>query len=332
MTGEHIELTGDAAKTAKQRANPSTEQEAFWGVFALRSTEARMHAKSRFFRTSKGTSVHYLESGPSEAAPVILLHGCGSFAEEVLLPFRDTSHRLIALDRPGYGYSDSLDGPELGPLGQSFWLEDVLEGLKITGAVVVAHSIGSAIAVHLAARRPDLARRLLLLSPCCSPIYDKPMLDLRIATAPIVGTFISRHVLSRCAALLARKGLTASAFPNEVPTELAALAPERFVNSSAIVTMANEARLFNRDMAILSRVPSDLELRVIFGSGDRIIKPARHIEWLRRVHGHPTVRVLEGVGHLPHHSVPGIALEALQELVSCQAMADPALQHPRAVA
>jgi len=29
MTGEHIELTGDAAKTAKQRANPSTEQEAF---------------------------------------------------------------------------------------------------------------------------------------------------------------------------------------------------------------------------------------------------------------------------------------------------------------
>ena len=135
---------------------------------------------------------------------------------------------VVALDRPGYGYSDSLDGPELGPLGQSFWLEDVLEGLKITGAVVVAHSIGSAIAVHLAARRPDLARRLLLLSPCCSPIYDKPMLDLRIATAPIVGTFISRHVLSRCAALLARKGLTASAFPNEVPTELAALAPERF--------------------------------------------------------------------------------------------------------
>ena len=74
------------------------------------------------------------------------------------------------------------------------------------------------------------------------------------------------------------------------------------------------------------------ELRIIFGSGDRIIKPARHIEWLRRVHGNPTVRGLEGVGHLPHHSVPGIALEALQELVSCQAIADPAPQHPRAVA
>ena len=106
------------------------------------------------------------------------------------------------------------------------------------------------------------------------------MLDLRIATAPIIGAFISRHVLSRCAALLARKGLAASAYPNEVPTELTALAPERFVNSSAIVTMANEARLFNRDMATMSRLPSDLELRVIFGSGDRIIKPARHIEWL----------------------------------------------------
>lgn len=49
--------------------------------------------------------VHILDGGNSHGIPVVLLHGCGSLAQEILLPFDNSDFRIIAPDRPGYGLS-----------------------------------------------------------------------------------------------------------------------------------------------------------------------------------------------------------------------------------
>lgn len=66
----------------------------------------------------------------------------------------------MALDRPGYGGSDGLPAGELTFARSAEVLDEAVGALwregggTRPGVVVVSHSIGSAIAVHLAARRP----------------------------------------------------------------------------------------------------------------------------------------------------------------------------------
>jgi pimeloyl-ACP methyl ester carboxylesterase len=68
---------------------------------------------------------------------------------------------VVALDRPGYGGSDGLPAGELTFARSAEVLDEAIGALwgerggARPGVVVVSHSIGSAIAVHLAARTPE---------------------------------------------------------------------------------------------------------------------------------------------------------------------------------
>ncbi|MBX5067373.1 alpha/beta fold hydrolase [Rhizobium lentis] len=259
--------------------------------------------------------VHVLESGSPNGSPVVALHGCGSLAEEVLLPFENSQHRLIAIDRPGYGWSSSLPPQERGPLGQSFWLERFLDTSGLGPVTIVAHSIGSASALHLAARIAELVKALLLISPCCSPVPPKPLMLLRTAVAPVIGPLIRRHIMSRWASLFLRHGLRSSSFPNALPSHLNMLPAGHMIRPSAIETMADELRAFNRDMALLPGLPEQVPIHVLFGSQDLIVDPNLHIDWLRQKHPRLLVKRLEGVGHMPHHVAPAVALRMLNDII-----------------
>ncbi|OWW05410.1 esterase [Rhizobium sp. R72] len=262
--------------------------------------------------------IHVLETGDLTGHPVLVLHGCGSLAEEVLLPFETCEFRILAPDRPGYGFSSPLPRPERGPISQSFWLEGLLAAIGADAIVIVAHSIGSAPALHLAARRPELVKGLLLISPCCRPVPPKPLPLLRLSAIAGVGPMIRQHVISRWADFFLDRALRSSCFPNPLPRHLAMLPAAHVVNPGAIETMADELRAFNQDMERLPDLPGDLPIHVLFGSHDRIIQPAWHLEWLSRKHPEVIVGLLEGVGHLPHHVAPGLTRRMLSNLVNTE--------------
>lgn len=126
------------------------------------------HAPLRGFdRVVNGRNVHLLNVGDDAYPPVVLLHGCGSLAQEVLAPFRKTGLHIVAPDRPGYGLSDPLPQRLRGPLAQSLWLEDFVDALGFSSLTIAGHSIGCAPAILLARRRPDLVKSLVLIAPFC---------------------------------------------------------------------------------------------------------------------------------------------------------------------
>ena len=55
-----------------------------------------------------GVRLHYIEAG--SGAPVVYLHGNGSMLQDVLssglFDMLAKSHRIVAFDRPGFGYSE----------------------------------------------------------------------------------------------------------------------------------------------------------------------------------------------------------------------------------
>ncbi|GAA3108166.1 alpha/beta hydrolase [Rhizobium viscosum] len=255
-----------------------------------------------------------LESGNADGNPVVLLHGCGSIAEEVMMPFAASGMHIIAPDRPGYGFSAALPAGERGPRGQSFWLERFLEALELDEVVLSGHSIGCAPALHLAARRPDLVKGLFLISPCCRPVPFKPFIVLRSAVAPFVGPVIRQHVIARWSSYFFERGLRASSCPNPVISELLTLPAMHMVNAASIATMAEELWAFNGDMQPLASLPAGLPVSVLFGREDRIIEPGWHLDWLHERHPALAVELLDGVGHMPHHVAPDLAVEMLGDL------------------
>lgn len=110
-----------------------------------------------------GTSTRYLEAG--KGAPVLLLPGEGGVAEQwqpVLAGLGD-SHRVIAVDLPGYGYTDPVPDGSATALARFVWR--FAQRLGLEAPAVIGHSLGGAVAVHLALQRPGWLSSLVLASP-----------------------------------------------------------------------------------------------------------------------------------------------------------------------
>lgn len=100
-------------------------------------------------------------------APLVLLHGLGTTQQiwSLVVSALATERRVITLDLPGFGAS--------APAGDGFELHSVADRVSRALAAqrvrapydLVGHSLGGAVALTLAATRPRLVRRLVLVAP-----------------------------------------------------------------------------------------------------------------------------------------------------------------------
>ena len=92
------------------------------------------------FITVDGVRVHYLEFG--KGAPIVLLHGNTLRAEDFvasgLVEELAKNHRVIAIDRPGYGYSERPRGRLWTAEAQAALVKQTLERLGVTKPTVGA--------------------------------------------------------------------------------------------------------------------------------------------------------------------------------------------------
>lgn len=111
-----------------------------------------------------GSSMAYRETGAEDAPVALFLHGnpTSSHIWRNILPLVSPVARCIAPDLIGFGQSDKPD------IAYRFvdhvrYLDAFIEQRGITSAYLVAQDWGTALAFHLAARRPDLVRGLAFM-------------------------------------------------------------------------------------------------------------------------------------------------------------------------
>ncbi|WP_188113345.1 alpha/beta fold hydrolase [Nocardioides humilatus] len=113
--------------------------------------------------TVDGRRVKYVDHG--DGPPLLLVHGMAGSWETWLanIPALSESHRVIAVDLPGFGGSDPL--PEADTFdGYVRTLEVLLDELAIPSVAVVGHSLGGLVALSFAAALPERVRCLVLVS------------------------------------------------------------------------------------------------------------------------------------------------------------------------
>jgi pimeloyl-ACP methyl ester carboxylesterase len=104
-----------------------------------------------------------------EGEPVVMLHGLGGTSNvftPVLAAF--ARHRTIRFDLPGAGRSHRVDArPSLGLFVERTLL--VMQAAGVERVHVVAHSMGTIVATHLAASEPARVASLALFGPLLAP-------------------------------------------------------------------------------------------------------------------------------------------------------------------
>jgi pimeloyl-ACP methyl ester carboxylesterase/predicted ester cyclase len=113
-----------------------------------------------------GLRIAYDDSAHPTRPPLVVIHGWVSKRADlaaVANAFR-TSHRVVNIDLPGHGESDVPD--DESRLTIPSFGDDVTalcDELDLSGAVLVGHSFGAAVAVEVAVRRPELAAAVVAL-------------------------------------------------------------------------------------------------------------------------------------------------------------------------
>jgi pimeloyl-ACP methyl ester carboxylesterase len=140
------------------------------GLLALlNQTIGRLPSKppaSGEFAAVAGRSLHYTDNR-GDGPPVVLLHGMSSTHAdfERVLPLLAEGHpraRVVAIDRPGYGWSR---GGPASFIEQVDAVHELLQKAAVAPATVVGHSMGATVALGLAIRHPGAASALVLVAP-----------------------------------------------------------------------------------------------------------------------------------------------------------------------
>lgn len=108
----------------------------------------------------------YLEAGPRDGPPVVLLHGLGA-TNASMLPLvwaLADRYRVIAPDLPGFGASAAPRGSYRAAWFLP-WLTDLCSRLGADRPALVGNSMGGRIALEAALLRPDHYSGLVLLCP-----------------------------------------------------------------------------------------------------------------------------------------------------------------------
>jgi len=115
-------------------------------------------------RLPSGATLRYVEQGPTEAMPLILLHGFPDswLSYETVLQSLPSSIRAIALSQRGFGSSDKPEG-SYHPRDLAADLAAFMKLQRIPRAVLVGHSMGALVAQSFAVAFPERVAGLVLI-------------------------------------------------------------------------------------------------------------------------------------------------------------------------
>jgi pimeloyl-ACP methyl ester carboxylesterase len=286
---------------------------------AAKRAERRNPPQGRFV-TVDDIPVHYLEQGAGPT--LVLIHGNGVSADDYVLSGLfdrlSQTHRVIAFDRPGFGYTPRPRDRSWAAQDQAELLLHALSAIGVESAVFVAHSWGTLVALEAALAEPERVSALVLMSGYYWPTarLDVPLLSgpaipglgdvLRFTVSPLVGRAMTPLVMKQLFA------------PAEVP--------ERFKEGFSVgmslrpsqlrATAADTARMVGEAAKSAARRPQiTAPVLVISGDGDKIVIFESQSRRLADDTPGAELYVEPGAGHMVHHIAPDEVAAAIEAFV-----------------
>jgi pimeloyl-ACP methyl ester carboxylesterase len=158
--------------------------------------------RSRILGAINGLDIHVLEAGfePQGRPSVLLLHGFPELAyswRKVLPALARAGYHAIAPDQRGYGRTTGWDADYDGDLANFRFMNLLRDSIGVLFAfghrmaeAVVGHDFGATVAAYAALVRPDIFKRLVLMS---APFGGPPGVPFDTAGKPPAGKTADIH-------------------------------------------------------------------------------------------------------------------------------------------
>ena len=286
-----------------------------------------------WFTTVNGVRIHYQEAGVENAPAMILIHGFISSTmvwNEVFLPLAKAGFRVIALDLPGYGYSEKPRDAAYTIEAQARAVIGLMDCLKVDKAIITGASYGGAIAATVALDYPERVEKLILIGAVTNDDAKKYAL-LRIARTPVVGDVLTPLFLGSRWAM--RKRMERVYRRLGRPFDERKLAARHHVLAvanahRAVIRSAREwnAKRIQQDASLI-RQPT----LIVWGDHDQEIPMANGYR-LRDEIPNARMVIFKSCGHLPPQEYPQQFVEAVSEFCKLEQGRDESRSEPPAVA
>ena len=256
----------------------------------------------------EGCRIHYVERG--EGPVILMIHGLGGQHHHMRRPLMEEfgeGYRLIAMDRPGSGYSTRPKQFDGRLTEQARLVAGFIDALKLERPLLVGHSLGGAIALATALDHPDKISGLALIAPLTHFLDQLPpefrALHIR---SPLVRRFVSETMAIPASVRASEQTLAFVFGPQKPPADfavaggaLAGLRPAHFYGTSTdMVAIAHDLPAMQRRYEEIA-----MPVGILFGDSDRVLSHAVHGLPMKERIANIDLEIAEGVGHMPQYAV-----------------------------
>ena len=251
-----------------------------------RKVEAAVPPCGQFMEID-GQRLHYIDT-KSTGPAIVMIHGLGGTLWNYTYALVDKlsgEFRVIAVDRPGSGYSVRPDDAPAKLSAQADTLAKFMRALGLKQPLLVGHSLGGALSLAIALNHPDCAGALALIAPLTQAQDDVPepfqgLVVYSPTVRKIIAWTLAIPMSIRRAPKLLKIVFGPDAVPADYPTRgggLLGLRPKSFYNTSSDIVAVND------DLpGMMSRYGGlTIPLGMLFAKGDRILDYRRQGEAMK---------------------------------------------------
>ena len=271
-----------------------------------------------------GQRLHFVDTGGTRP-PLVMIHGLGGtlwhYTYALSAKLSD-DFRVIAVDRPGSGYSARPDDAPARLGAQAATLAKFIRALGLKQPLLVGHSLGGALSLAIALDHPACAGALALIAPLTQMQEDvpEPFAGLVITSAlmrKIIAWTLAIPMSIRNAPKLLKIVFGPDAVPADYPTRgggLLGLRPNSFYNTSSDLVAAPD------DLpGIMKRYGGlTIPLGMLFAKGDLILDYRRQGEAMKQQCPALDLVLLDGHGHMLPLTAPDAAAELIRRIAARQ--------------
>lgn len=300
------------------------------GLIAVEILAARREAAARRDYPAEGqildvggVAIHAVVTG--QGPDLVLIHGASGNTRDMTFDLAgrlSDRYRVIVFDRPGLGYSGRADvaynslfaATGESPTEQARLLQQAAAQLGAERPLVLGHSFGGAVALAWALDRPDTLSAVIDVAGVAMPWPGELDRYYRVLgtslggaiVPPLITALVSRsHVKATIGAIFAPdpppRGYTNAVGASLTIRRESLRANARQVNS-----------LYDRVVEMSARYGSlDLPIEIVHGDLDVIVPLAIHSIPLSQIAPQANLTVIEGAGHMPHHTHTEIVIAAI---------------------
>jgi len=275
----------------------------------------RSHAPAGRLIDVTGGRLHVVElgAGNTTSVPVVLIHGASSNLESMRQPLGERlgrDHRVVAIDRPGHGWSTRDSLGDSTPEIHARMIDEALGKLGITQAIIVGHSWGGAVTAAMALNHPKRVAGLVMLAPVTHRWNGGVAWYHNLGALPVLGPLFAHTLALPTGLLMVNAGARGAFLPQTMP--------DNYVRDTALSLLlrpreylTNAHDMVTLKQAVTAQMSRYGEIKVpvviLHGDVDKSVYLDTHSRPFVKAVPHAELIVLPGVGHL----VPNVATEQI---------------------